>query len=275
MENQYNNEDKKILAEKIRTIIFLESAKSDDEIDIDLIEECVDFLMELEGREDISKEQIELAKNKVFNSAKSNIVNIHETKKKRSFKALLVAACIAVVLLVANFTAMAFGVDTVAILKEFGNCIVEMFAGEKDEFKGVTIIKNDVSLKYDSVEEFFKEEKLEVLYPTKFPDGVEFSHVQIVEKESKIETGKNYFNINFVTNSPETYMYITTEKGLFEKILQNKELNKKEIDGFTCYVKKDKFCIQYNIIHNNQVYAIVSPTEENIITIINNLREIK
>ena len=50
---------KQTLKDKLMVIILLETAKDYKEMDSDLGTECVDFLMELEGKERLTKKEIE------------------------------------------------------------------------------------------------------------------------------------------------------------------------------------------------------------------------
>ena len=275
MGNQRDDKQKQAIAENLRNIIFLESSKPYKDIDSDLIKECVDFLMEIEGNEKLSQEQIEKARERFLDSAKSNGVSINKPTKKLKFKALLAAACIVIVLVIASFTAMAFGVDTVAILKEFGDSIVEMFAGEKEEYKGVTIIKNGDTVKYDSIDSFIENESIDVLYPTILPSGEKISCIQIFDEEGMDEPDKVYRNINFVVLSSDIAISISEDPAVSKRIIENKNYNVKTINGFTCYIDNsaDAISIQYNIIYNSKTLTINTTTEEDALLIINNLKE--
>ena len=51
--------EKQSLKDKLMAIILLETSKDYKEMDSDLVTECVDFLMELEGKEKLTKKEIE------------------------------------------------------------------------------------------------------------------------------------------------------------------------------------------------------------------------
>ncbi len=277
MENQYNNEDKKILAEKIRTIIFLESEKSDDEMDIDLINECVDFLMELEGREDLSKEQIESARNKVFNSAESNIVNINR-KKKRSLKALLIAACVVLFVLVTTLlSTVAFDWNGASILNELGNKVFDMFSGEKTELHGITVIQNGENTVYNSIEDFLEEKQMNVLYPTELPSGFNLKEIDIYDEPGLENPEKMYETVRYVTNSYEVSIEVTNNPDFKKAIIENENLSIEKINGFTCYTDNSTELLfaQSYIIIGDLTYTVTAQTKDDVLLIINNLEEYK
>ena len=138
-----NDESNQALVEKLRAIIEIESSKPISEQDVDLIDECVDYLMELENGIELTDEELESGKKHIYMLLDKN----KKPQKKLRFKGLLIAACLAILILLANFVALACGIDTISILKEWGHNIVEMFEGEKEEYGGVTIIKENESIK--------------------------------------------------------------------------------------------------------------------------------
>lgn len=183
-----NDESNQALVEKLRAIIEIESSKPISEQDVDLIDECVDYLMELENGIELTDEELESGKKHIYMLLDKN----KKPQKKLRFKGLLIAACLAILILLANFVALACGIDTISILKEWGHNIVEMFEGEKEEYGGVTIIKENESLSFDSLEDFEKNTNFEILIPTVFPEGIELKKVKI--------TGSYDMNNNYISN---------------------------------------------------------------------------
>ncbi len=276
MENQRNNEQNKALAEKLRNIIILESEKPDSEKDIDLIKECVDFLMEVEEREDLSKEQIEEAKNKVFDSAESNIVSINKPKKKRSLKALLIAACVVLFILVAGLVStVAFDWNDTSALNELGNKFFDMLPGERTELHDITVIQSGEAVVYKSIENFLEEKKMNVLYPTELPTGFRIEKINIFEEQGLKDSQKMYKTVQYVTNSYETSVIFTNDPGLKESVLENKNLSAEKINDFTCYTdnSSDSLFNQSYIIIGDITYTINAQTKDDVLLIVNNLKE--
>ena len=70
--------------DKLRAIIILESSKPYEEMDGVLVKECVDFLMELEGIERLTKEEIKnRVKNIPFKEKTEKITNIRKKIKAK------------------------------------------------------------------------------------------------------------------------------------------------------------------------------------------------
>ncbi len=185
--------------------------------------------------------------------------------------AAAVVICFAAVLTSANFIARAYGIDTVAILREFGDRIVEMFVGEKVEYKGITIIKNSKSVMYNFIESFMEEEKITVLYPTKLPEGVNLSFVAVTNFEN--DDGTIDKNIAYVTDSSDIRIGIKTSPDANKNFLENDACNYELINDINCYFLYYVSFTQCNFVHKGYVYTISTPTKEDAVLIIENLRE--
>ena len=57
--------EKQSLKDKLMAIILLETSKDYKEMDSDLVTECVDFLMELKGKQKLTKSEIEQRVNEI------------------------------------------------------------------------------------------------------------------------------------------------------------------------------------------------------------------
>ncbi len=256
--------------EELERLLEEENQKDANDRDFDLIESLVAEIMEQSPDGKLSPEEREREMGKI----KQAIKNEEKPKKPKSFKALLVAAIVTVLLLVANFTAMACGVDTVAILKAFGDRITEMVVGEKEEFMGVEIIKNNESIKYDNIEELLKEEKLNILYPTKLPSNVVIKNIRIVDATNADNTlNSDFVRILFVTNTGNIQIRINTNPNTNKSFLTQAPIIE-EIGSFKCYSIIGAIGeYQSQFIHNDYVYTINAPTREDVVLIIEGLVE--
>lgn len=265
--NEYSNQE---IIEKLRAIIDLEESKPLAERDVDLITECVDYLMELEQGVELTQEELEEEKQKIYAYNK----NLNKPAKRLKFKGLLIAACFVVLMLIANFVAIACGVDTMSILKEWGYRIVEMFEGEQAEYKGITIIKGSNSKTYGTIDEFLTQEDYKILYPTKLPKNVEIIEVKICNSFNDDNSYSSEYNdIYYVTNLSNTSIIVSMNPNANKDFLTNPCYTNETINNYDCFLYQPSNTLQCFFIHESIVYNIQTTSYDNLITILNNLKE--
>ncbi len=266
-----NSEDKiQDTIEKLRAIIQIESSKPANEMDADLIDECVDHLMELEDLEDLTSEQIDKNIAIIINKIKNN----SQPKKNVRFKALLVAACVAIVLLIANVVAMAFGINSVSVLKQLGNSIIEMFSGEKVEYNEITVIKENGILSFSNFDEFREKTGLDILYPYALPQDAELNTIILTgtyDKENRYTS--EYHDVHFVTNNQNISVIVHTHPDFYEDYSANCDLNIKKISEYNCYTLKTDLGWQGTFVYGDATYVISTETYEDLVMLIVNLKE--
>ncbi len=170
----------------------------------------------------------------------------------------LVAAITAVLMSVSVLVAAAFGVN----ILEYISKIVRQDEGSQINVDGFTFYHNGEARQYSSIEEMIVEENLNIMYPTKWPEGIELDSVRIAN-------GNNGNTIvQFYTNDINTNLEI--------------EMNAAEIYGNSeeIYVYRNIiFKINHNDIfvaschYRNSSYYICANSKKELITIIDNLKE--
>ena len=265
-----NDESNQVIIDKLKAIIEIESAKPISEQDIDLIDECVDYLMELENGIELTEEEIEEGKQQIYKLLDKK----KKPQKKIRFKGLLIAACLAAMLLLVNFVAMACGVDTISILKEWGHNIVGMFEGEKEEYGGVTIIKENESLSFDSVSDFKKNTDYDILCPTSFPEGTKLKKIKVTGSyDMNNNYISNYHSITFVTDNPQISVIVYTNPDYRKDFMTAPDLLMEEIGGHSCYFFEEETMIQCSFVHNDMTYIVKAQNITELRMIIENLKE--
>lgn len=273
MENEHSViEDDEVLKRKLRAIIRTEAEKPIEEMDVDLIDECLDFLMELEGSEKIIKEQTEAGVNAVLEKLK----NKKHGKKNFGFKALIAAACLAIILLAGNLAAMAFGIDTMSVYKQLGTALTYMLSGEEVDYSGITIIKENRSVNYKSIEDFLMSDRSDgILYPSMLPDGIKIKKIAVNDdKDEKNGVKDIHKNIFYVTNNYNVSIIAHTDPDFLNSFLSSAENYNEEIVGnYKCYTIDLNKSFQCAFIYNDITYVIKSPSYEDAVKIIINLKE--
>lgn len=266
MENRHDmTAEKQSLKDKLMAIILLETSKDYKEMDSDLVTECVDFLMELEGKQKLTKAEIEQRVNEIPFKGKVTAINSYAKKKIRAKRLAVVAAILAVIVAL-------FGIISVASEDVFGNLLFQvgsevwkLFEDGKMELDGVTVYKPDEQKNYSSAEEFIKNEDLDILCPKWLPEGEKIVNVLCeVYGEAEIYT--------FQCSNPLHSIEVKLNADLAEELKENNI--KKEIGNLTVYIKNTDQNIQADFEYKNNCYTVCSDTEENLIKVIENLKEI-
>lgn len=265
MENNCDKAANQSLKDKLMAIILLESEKDYREMDSELIKECVDFLMELEGKERLSKKEIEQRVAAIPFKGKVTAINSYAKKKMRAKRLAVVAAVLAFIIALFGILAIASGSTTSELLRQVGQTIHSWFEGGSVDYGDITVIKPDGTKTYSSLEKLEESENLNILYPTWLPENEKIVKVwYIVEDESS-----RYL---LQSNNPLHNIDIDICTKLTETLKLN--CNKKEFDGFSIYYISTEQYIQAVFTYKNNRYTVKSNTEDNLFRIIENLKEI-
>ena len=260
------NASNQTLKDKLMAIILLETSKDYKEMDSDLVTECVDFLMELEGKQRLTKAEIEQRVKEIPFKGKVTAIGSYTKKKLRAKRLAVIAAVLAVLLALFGIIAVALGSSPIELLKNLGYSVIEMIDGDTIEYDNITLIKPNESKKYSSIEELLEKENMNILYPSWLPENEKIISVwHIVEGESAryvLQCNNSYHSIEIFLNSK---VKEKTKSECFEK----------EIGCYTVYYSAGQANIQANFDYNNNLYVIKSNSEDNLFEIIRNLEEIR
>ena len=261
------NISKEELIKNLRAVIRAESSKPASEMDADLVAECVDYLMELENSRRLTENEIDSEIEKI----------IAKTQKPRKtaprFKALLIAACMAVIILSFNIFALACGTNAISLLRELGDRVVEMFDGEKIIVDDKETVKLGDVITYDSVEDFLQNETISVLYPTKLPRDAKITGVALKDSFVNGVHKPEYKDVVYAFDNQSLHITIYTNPDYNKGFMTDPNAESKEINGYQCYIVQIESYFQCYIMYKDVVCRINAPTCEDIELIINNLKE--
>lgn len=259
--------EKQSLKDKLMAIILIETSKDYKEMDGDLIKECVDFLMELEGKQKFTKSEIEQRVNAIPFKGKITAIGSYTKKKIRAKRLAVTAAILAVVIALLGVIAVGAG-DTISeFYRKLTYSVMQKLENTPVTIDGITFNKSDKTTKYSSIEELVESEKIEILYPTWLPQDE-----KIVSVWYTVEYGVESYI--FQCTNPNNSFSVDLKKELTENL--KSDCTKKEIADFTVYYfyKEYNNVIQANFVYNDNLYAVKSDTEDNLFKIIENLKEI-
>lgn len=191
---------------------------------------------------------------------------------KVSFKKMLLVAVISMLLFAMGVTVSGKRIDDLDILKDFGYRIVELFVGERVEYEGIDIIKENESIKYESIEEFFKRTNYDVLYPSKLPKEITIKKVILTGSyDSYMEYTWKYKDIAYLTNRASEFCIICNTNPDYYINLTNMKFE--IIDDYGCYILNTETFVQCTFIYENNTYHIEAPTYEDIVTIVSGMKK--
>ncbi len=257
--------EKHTLKDKLMAIVLLETAKDYKEMDSDLVTECVDFLMELEGKERLSRKEIEQRVNDIPFKGRVTALSSYAKRRIRAKRLAIIAAVLAVLIALFGMFAIASGNTLDEIFREIGSYLWEMPDGSSIEYNDITFIKADETKKYSSIEELAESEGIDILYPTWLPDNEKIARVLYLNEDG-------VYRYVMQCNTPEYNVEVAMSSGLSEKIRSN--CLKKEISGHIVYYLETARCIQAYFVYDSNLYLLTSDTEDNLFGIIENLKEI-
>lgn len=183
--NQGMSNENLTLRDKLTAIILLETSKPYKEMDSDLVSECVEFLMDLEGTKRLTKAETEQRVNDIPFKGKVTAINKHIKKRIRAKRIIIVAAILAVLLAIFSIAAVSFTNAEDSLLDRFGEYIVEvMKGGEHKDFDNIELIKHDESKTFSSIEDFAEHENIEILFPTWLPENNKITEISYYSEDT-------------------------------------------------------------------------------------------
>ena len=254
-------------------IIDNEMAKNVDEIDMELVNECQEELAELMAEERTERFAGQDASTSAESEYAGNLSSRGRTHAKGhtacyAKKRIRLASLIAAVVILASFASL----SVVASFKGYASAFEYVSAMAKDLFNmndgemvedgNITIIKNGEYTNYTSIEQMVQEEKLDIMYPTNLPDGLEIEKIIMVD----LEDGKT--SIEFIFSNIKTSLLINNYYSIKQEDLESNNSSILKTNCSTFYmVKKD---ITYHGIcyKGNNEYLINSDNYDLLITLI-------
>lgn len=279
LDNMTGQEIKELIADEIITL---------QELDVPALEKVLDFEIEMichgNGDMDIMRQCSEILDERsksdklnhddilaVINKTKEEQVTIinadnacpsvvaPQRKIRFVFKRIAIVAAAIIIMMT----------TTVAIAAAFGVNIFEYIKNIASEPDGTTVNIDEFTFynakstkKYNSIQEMVESENLDIMYPTRLPDGVDIESIRLTDNTNgnnmvQISTNIVSVNIQIELRTSELISY-------FDKIYENNEviyyIRTKEACSATCYYK-------------NNYYYISANTYEDLILIINNMKE--
>ena len=249
-----------------------ETDKPEDEMDLALIGECSAYLRELSDKAaEATKEQ----KQRILQQIKAHHNQTATTKSAKVLRSrwktvrkVVAIAIAAVLLLVSTLTVIAKvkGYSNAwEYVKENIQRIVGLDAGDRMNEGEITLIKNDGVVTYKSVEELVQKEKMDIMYPSRLPDGIQITQIsQHFMLENHI-----MYSIHF--NTLGQSIAISSKRNFSQEYLeQHKKIT---FSFFTAYVvKEENEMYQVVVFDGKYEYLICCNNYEILMDILNSMK---
>ena len=269
MENNINSKEK--LIAYLSLIRDQETEKPLDEADNDLIKACVELLLELQGKEvTLSTEDIEELVRKIPFSDTEMIKTVNAKGKVRKFKKkkiLLIAAVIAILVAILSIVSIAFEWNIFdSIRDKFGSLLNSPIGVEQTE-NGITFENLGEIKRYENVEQVIENEDLDILLPTKLPNGLEIDLIKVYNIDGLNETFISFNNENLSCS-------IKHNTNIPVEVINNCN-DVIETNTLKCYIieKTDVGLLQIYFYHKNNSYRYTYNDKQLLLEIIENLEE--
>ena len=278
LDNMSGQEIKELIVDKIITLQELSDSALEKVLDfetemlchnsgdMDIIRQCSEILDERNKSDRLNEDEIST----IINKAKTEHVTIVDAdencpsvvapqrKIRLIFKRIaIVAAAIIIMMATTVAIAAAFGVDISGYLSQ----VVRKPVGSQIVVDDFTFYHTGTAQKYSSFEEMMQAKNLDILYPTKLPDGVYIDKV-VLKNDSFSEK-----EISITTTDRNIYMTILI--GYNETFSVQEEDEIYSANGYVFYIKDEyAFCC-----YKDNFYSIKADSYENLKMILEGLKE--
>ena len=270
------NSDNQEFIKKLELLRDLEAEKPVEEMDVSLVMACVELILELRGETvNFTPEEVEEKVRKIPFVEETTTLNTPpqsvkgRSTKVKSRKILLIAAIISILIAIFAVSSIAFDWNIFDELKNRFGTVFNMPVNEEVDANGITIVSRGDNHKYKSIEDFLKKENLEILYPEILPESVSLKQLALQQVGSKDKLAFIFDNIDFT-------FYITFDTDVSNAVV-NGSTEILNLNGKVCYITNmtDIGVTQIYFVHNGDLYYLSYNNKQDLIEIIENLKELQ
>ncbi len=270
-----NNSDNQEFIKKLELLRDLEAEKPVEEMDVSLIRACVELILELRGETvNFTPEEVEEKVRKIPFVEETTTLNTPpksvkgRSTKVKSRKILLIAAIISILIAIFAVSSIAFDWNIFDELKNRFGTVADTPVNEEVDVGGITVISRGEYHAYKTLEDVFNDKSINILFAEKFPDDIHIEQIIFDTIDSKEKIVFSFNNENF------TYTVILNEK-LPNGILSDNNVEILKINEIDCYVitKSDMKIVQIYFEYYNNLYQLIYDNKQDLIEVIENLKE--
>ena len=276
MDNETKKFNESEFIDKLEMLYELEMQKPINSIDTDFVDEIVLLSLELKGiKTTLTPEEVEEKVRKIpfveiatLNTTPESVKG--RATKVKSHKILLIAAIISILVAIVTITSIAFDWNIFDELKNRFGTVAETPVDQEIDVNGISVYMRGESQKYKTVEEAINALNLDVLYPSELPDNISLEKIVLSDFESKEKLVFSFSDEKF------TYAILFDDK-LPEDVLADKNVEIIKVNKLDCYViyKTDMNMVQFYFAYNGALYKTTYNNKQDLIEVIDNLKELK
>lgn len=275
MDNKTANFNESEFLEKLKNLYDLEIQKPLKEINTEFIDEIVSLSLEIQGlKAELTPEEVEEKVRKIpfveiatLNTTPESVKG--RATKVKSHKILLIAAIISILVAIFTITSIAFDWNIFDELKNRFGTVAETPVNEMVDVNGVTVVMRGENKDYDCLEAALVDIDLNILYPTKLPQNILLNKIVLSNFDAKEKlvfsfNDKNFtYSILLKNEIPKDALYEYTEKV--------------NINDIECYIfdMQDLGIVQIYFKYNDDLYKLTYNNKQDLIKVIENLKELK
>jgi hypothetical protein len=271
-----NNSDNQEFIKKLELLRDLEAEKPVEEMDVSLVKACVELILELRGETvNFTPEEVEEKVRKIPFVEETTTLNTPpqsvkgRSTKVKSRKILLIAAIISILIAIFAITSIAFDWNIFDELKSRFGVVSNAPVNGEINVGEITIISHGKRKIYENTEEALKNEEIDILCPTVFPEDVRLNQIMLTSDNNKekiiflFENNDFTYSVTYCQNIPDDVKIVSTDI----LILNDKE----------CYVNDmaDIGVVQVYFEFDDDLYFLSYKNKQDLIDIIENLKELQ
>ncbi len=275
MDNKKANFNESEFLEKLKNLYDLEIQKPLKEINTEFIDEIVSLSLEIQGlKAELTPEEVEEKVRKIpfveiatLNTTPESVKG--RATKVKSHKILLIAAIISILVAIFTITSIAFDWNIFDELKNRFGTVANAPTNEEIDVGGISVYMYGERKDYDSLEELIEVKSLDVLYPLELPENIKLDELMLSKDDSKEK-------LIFVFNDID-FTYSVTFDCMVSEDIKNGASEEIEINNIKCYITEisELDVVQICFMFNDDLYKLVYNDKQDLIEVIENLKELK
>lgn len=210
--------------------IDIELSKPLDEQDMRYIDECNEFLKQINGDKYMpdpqrKQQQLEALRQRINDKSVEKVI-----RTKRFGRRTMAVLCAIVAIFCSSvlITSAISQTSILDVLESWGRAVFDIPYGEEVVVNEMTFVRNGDVKEYGSIGELLEQEQLDIMIPTWLPDGVRIEKLTWLESDHEI-------SINIGFNIEDILIKIRFGEEYYKKVLASSRASQLNVDGEICY----------------------------------------
>lgn len=211
--------------------IDIELSKPLDEQDMRYIDECNEFLKQINGDKympdpERKQQQLEALRQRINDKSVEKVI-----RTKRFGRRTMAVLCAIVAIFCSSvlITSAISQTSPADVIKKWGRALLNIPCDEEIVESEMTFIRNGDVTPYGTIDELLEHEQLNIQIPTWLPDGVYIKKITRVESDHEL-------SITICFNVEDIFIKIRLGEEYYKKIAESSRASQLNIGGEICYL---------------------------------------